>query len=187
MALSLPNTGMAVSIDIGDAADIHPKNKQEVGRRLALIALANNYGEKVSCSGPLLKWSKTEGNKIILSFSHADKGLTTKDGSQLKGFSIAGADRKFHWAKAIIRGNEVEVSAPEVTAPSLSAITGQTTLMAIFTMAQVSPHRPSVLTTGRELPMVTNNVDRHFFSLGINQIQKKVLIKPWPKSEKKKR
>ena len=117
MALSLPNTGMAVSIDIGDAADIHPKNKQEVGRRLALIALANNYGEKVSCSGPLLKWSKTEGNKIILSFSHADKGLTTKDGSQLKGFSIAGADRKFHWAKAIIRGNEVEVSVPEVTAP----------------------------------------------------------------------
>ncbi len=117
MTLSLPNTGIAVAIDIGEEKDIHPKNKQEVGRRLALIALANVYGEAVAWSGPLYKSSKTEGDKIRLSFTHTDKGLIAKGGNEVKGFAIAGADRKFYWAQAVIDGNEVVVSSPQVTNP----------------------------------------------------------------------
>jgi sialate O-acetylesterase len=115
--LSLPKTGMAVAIDIGDPVDIHPKNKQEVGRRLALIALANTYNQKVSYSGPLYQSSKVEGNKITLSFTHTDGGLKTKGGSVLSGFAIAGADKKFHWANATISGNQVIVSSDNVTSP----------------------------------------------------------------------
>lgn len=117
MTLSLPNTGMAVAIDIGDANDIHPKNKQEAGRRLALIALANIYGEKNAWSGPLYQSFKTDGNKIRITFTHTDKGLTAKGGNTLTGFAIAGADHKFHWAQATISGNEVIVSSPEVANP----------------------------------------------------------------------
>lgn len=117
MTLSLPNTGMATAIDIGDENDIHPKNKQEVGRRLALIALANLYGENVAWSGPVYKSYKTDGNKIRLSFSHTDKGLQAKGSDTLKGFAIAGSDHKFYWATAAISGNEVVVSSPQVTDP----------------------------------------------------------------------
>lgn len=116
MTLSLPNTGMAVAIDIGEENDIHPKNKQEVGRRLALIALSNIYGQKASWSGPLYKSYKKDGNQIRISFTHTAPGLKAKDGA-LKGFAIAGADHKFHWAKAVISGDEVLVSSPEVPDP----------------------------------------------------------------------
>ncbi|MBF9252861.1 9-O-acetylesterase [Pontibacter sp. 172403-2] len=115
--LTSPNTGMAVAIDIGEAADIHPKNKQEVGRRLALIARAKVYGEQISFSGPIFQSYKTEGNKIRISFQHTDGGLKVKDGTALKGFAIAGADKKFYWADARIEGNDVVVSSPKVPVP----------------------------------------------------------------------
>lgn len=115
--LALANTGMAVTIDIGDAKDIHPKNKQDVGKRLALIALNKNYGQKEEYSGPVLSSHKVVNNKIVLSFNHA-KGLKAKgaDG-KLTGFAIAGTDGKYHWADAIIKGNIIEVSSADVAKP----------------------------------------------------------------------
>lgn len=115
--LSLPNTGMAVSIDIGDALDIHPKNKQDVGKRLAFIALAKDYGVKMPYSGPVYQSQKIEGNAIALTFGSADGGLKASDGGELKGFAIAGSDQKFHWAKAVIKGNQVIVSSADVANP----------------------------------------------------------------------
>ncbi|RDC57344.1 9-O-acetylesterase [Pedobacter chinensis] len=115
--LSLPNTGMAVAIDIGDAEDIHPKNKQEVGRRLALIALAKNYKRKITYTGPIYQSQVIDDNVIKLNFSSTKGGLKAKDGGELKGFAIAGADQKFYWAKAVIKGNQVIVSCPDVANP----------------------------------------------------------------------
>ncbi len=114
--LYLPNTGMAVIIDIGDAANIHPKNKQEVGRRLALIALNHDYHQKIEYSGPILESCKVKNNQIILKFIHAE-GLKAEGGDEVKGFAIAGADEKFHWADAEIKGNKVRVSSPLVSEP----------------------------------------------------------------------
>ncbi|MEY8706540.1 sialate O-acetylesterase [Bacteroides faecichinchillae] len=115
--LHLANTGMAVAIDIGEEADIHPKNKQEVGRRLALAARAQTYGEKIPYSGPMYRNYKIEGNKIRINFSHVNGGLKTKNGEKPKGFTIAGLDHKFHWADAVIEGNSIVVSSPEVPFP----------------------------------------------------------------------
>lgn len=115
--LSLPNTGMASAIDIGDTNDIHPKNKQEVGRRLALIALAKNYNQKIVYSGPVALSHKTEGNRIEITFDFAASGLKASNGEVIKGFSIAGADQKFYWADAVIKGNKVTVSSAEVPDP----------------------------------------------------------------------
>lgn len=117
MALELPNTGMAVTIDIGEAKDIHPKNKQDVGKRLALNALATVYGKDIPYSGPMYKSMKIEGNKIRLQFNHVNKGLKTKGNEKLKGFSIAGKDKKFVWAKAKIEGNEIVVSNSQIKNP----------------------------------------------------------------------
>ncbi len=114
--LSLPNTGMAVITDIGDLKDIHPKNKQDVGLRLALWALAKTYGKDVVFSGPLYKGMKVEGSKIRLSFEHVDGGLVAKGGS-LKDFTIAGKDDKFVPAEAVIDGESIVVSSPEVKRP----------------------------------------------------------------------
>lgn len=114
--LSLPNTGMAVTIDIGDANRIHPSNKQEVGRRLALIARAKVYSENIPYSGPGYKAQVITGNKVELQFTCADGGLVAK-GDALKGFTIAGADKKFYPARAIISGNKVIVSSPSVSKP----------------------------------------------------------------------
>lgn len=115
MTLALPNTGMAVIIDIGDSTDIHPKNKQDVGLRLALNALAKTYGRDVAYSGPLFREARVEGNAIRLYFDHAEGGLVSK--GELTGFVIAGADRKFTQAQAVIDGETVVVSSPEVPAP----------------------------------------------------------------------
>jgi len=115
--LALPNTGMATIIDIGDAKDIHPKNKQEVGRRLALIALAKTYGQKINYSGPVYQSNKIEGKQIILTFGNSQNGLKTADGKALTGFAIAGADKKFYWAKASIKGNQIIVSSDQVANP----------------------------------------------------------------------
>jgi sialate O-acetylesterase len=114
--LSVPNTGMAVTIDIGDLHNIHPANKQEVGRRLALIARAKTYGEDIVYSGPLYKSQKIKSDKIELSFTHTDGGLIAK-GDTLKGFTIAGADKKFYPAIATIKGDKVVVSAANVPNP----------------------------------------------------------------------
>jgi len=104
--LSLPNTGEAVTIDIGDAYDIHPKNKQDVGYRLALNALAKTYGKAIEYSGPEYKSMKREGNRLILTFDHVGQGLKVKSRyGYLCGFAIAGSDRKFSWARAELLGN----------------------------------------------------------------------------------
>jgi sialate O-acetylesterase len=122
--LSVPNTGMAVTIDIGEADNIHPKNKQEVGRRLALWALADSYGmtttadgEPLVRSGPLYRSMQKQGNKIVITFAETADGLKTSDGRDPVGFAIAGADQKFVWAQAVIDGDTVIVSSPEVTDP----------------------------------------------------------------------
>ena len=116
MALSLPNTGMAVAIDIGETDDIHPQNKQEVGHRLALIARAVAYGEEIVHSGPIYSGTVMEGGRMRVRFTHVGGGLTAKGGT-LKGFAIAGRDRKFAWADARIEGKIVIVSSPQVPHP----------------------------------------------------------------------
>jgi sialate O-acetylesterase len=110
------NTAMAVTTDVGDANDIHPKNKQPVGQRLALAARALVYGEKIEYSGPLYDSMKVSGSSVELSFKHVGGGLVAKDG-ELKGFTIAGEDKKFVPAKAVIQGDKVIVTAEGVTAP----------------------------------------------------------------------
>jgi sialate O-acetylesterase len=114
-ALKIPNTGMAVLTDIGNTTDIHPKNKQEVGRRLALWALAKTYGKAgIAFSGPLYKDAKFNGGKATLTFDHG-AGLKSKDGQPLTHFLIAGEDKAFVPAKAEIAGDTIVVSAEGVT------------------------------------------------------------------------
>ncbi len=113
--LDVPNTGMAVTTDIGEKTDIHPRNKQDVGARLALAARAVAYGEDVECSGPTFKEAKPDGKEIRVSFEHA-AGLKTK-GDELKGFQLAGDDGKFVAAKAKIDGDHVVVTSDAVPAP----------------------------------------------------------------------
>jgi len=139
LSLKLPATGEAVLIDLGDSGDIHPRYKEEVGERLARIALAHDYGQKIACSGPVLDSSKVEGGTIRLTFSHADGGLVakplparysvksvtgetaplirTRPQSELEGFAICGDDHKWVWADAKIDRRDVIVSSPEVARP----------------------------------------------------------------------
>jgi sialate O-acetylesterase len=114
-ALAVPNTGMAITIDVGDPKNIHPTNKQAVGKRLAQWALATVYGKNVVPSGPLPNGSEVRDDKVVVSFKYAD-GLTSRSG-ELTGFEIAGADRKWHPAKARIKGETVVVSSTEVKQP----------------------------------------------------------------------
>lgn len=115
--LKLPNTGMAVTTDIGNAKDIHPTNKQDIGLRLAAVALNNIYGKKQVHSGPTYKSQEIKGNQIILTFDNLGTGLSTPNNDELKGFEIAGADKVFHSAKAIIKDNKVIVSSDQVQNP----------------------------------------------------------------------
>ncbi len=115
--LEVPRTEMAVAIDIGEAADIHPKNKQEVGKRLALAALAGTYFEEMEYSGPIYGGMQTEEAKIRLNFSHAE-GLKAADGGAIRGFAVAGEDKVFQWAEAVLEGDHVVVSSPKVSAPT---------------------------------------------------------------------
>lgn len=112
-AQHLKNTGIACAIDIGLENDIHPKNKQEVGRRLALAALAQTYGKKLDYSGPINTGYEIEGNKIRLHFDHAE-GMRLPEGNV---FTVAGADQKFYWAKAKLEGNTIVVWADQVPFP----------------------------------------------------------------------
>ncbi|MDL2256908.1 9-O-acetylesterase [Bacteroidales bacterium OttesenSCG-928-I14] len=117
MATRLSNTGIACLIDIGEAENIHPRNKQDVGLRLALNARAKTYGEKMVYSGPVYDSYVVEGNTIRIRFKHTDGGLKTRNNEEVKGFTIAGPDHKFYWAKAVIEGDEIVVSSSEVGFP----------------------------------------------------------------------
>lgn len=117
-SLAVPNTAMAVTIDVGEWNDIHPDRKKEVGERLALAADNMVYGDKsVTPSGPLFESASIEGNKIVISFKYANNGLATNDDEEPKEFAIAGEDKKFVWAKAKIEGNKIVVSSEEVPQP----------------------------------------------------------------------
>ncbi len=116
--LSIPHTGMAVTVDISNISDIHPRNKQDVGKRLALWALADTYGQdEVVYSGPLYKSLKVEGDKAIVAFDHVGGGLVARDGKPLTHFQVAGEDQKFVDAQAEIVGDTVVVQAKGVQKP----------------------------------------------------------------------
>lgn len=117
-ALTLPNTGMAVAIDIGVVDDLHPTNMQDYAPRLSRIALAKVYGRNIEYSGPVFESMKIEGDKIRIIFSQVGAGLVVGDGGPLKGFAIAGVDGQFLPADAIIDGDTVLVSHPEIPNPT---------------------------------------------------------------------
>jgi sialate O-acetylesterase len=138
LTLSTPNTGQAVLIDIGDSANIHPTNKKDAGERLAALALAQTYGQKIAFSGPAYAGMKIEGAKIRLAFKHTDGDLVARplpatysvdsatgataplvrnSTGPLEGFAICGADRKWVWAEAVIEGDHIVVSSAQVPAP----------------------------------------------------------------------
>ena len=118
-SLAIPNTGMAVISDIGNIDDIHPRNKRDVGKRLALWALARTYGHKdIVFSGPIYKSMKVVGEKIEISFDYTDGGLITRDGKAPDWFEIAGDDKQFHPAKARISSNKIIVSSEKVASPA---------------------------------------------------------------------
>lgn len=117
-ALQVPGTGMAVTIDLGEAEDIHPANKLDVGNRLALVALKNVYHQDIVSSGPVFKSMEIKGEMVVLNFTETGKGLTSNDVyGYVKGFAIAGSDQEFYWAKASIQGNSVYVSSGKVKTP----------------------------------------------------------------------
>ena len=115
--LAVPNTGMAVTIDVGDAKNIHPTNKQAVGKRLALWALAKTYEKDIICCGPICKSAAHKGSSIVITFDHVGGGLVAKGGT-LRGFAIAGSDKKFIWADAKIVNDTVVVSSPKIKTPA---------------------------------------------------------------------
>ncbi len=113
-----PKTGMAVINDIGEADDIHPKNKLDVGERLARWALSEDYGREIVVSGPLFKDANFNGSEVLINFDHCGEGLKSRDGGPLKRFEIAGEDKVWHWADARIENDfDVIVSSPEVKKP----------------------------------------------------------------------
>ena len=116
-SLSVHNTAMAVAIDLGEWNDIHPDNKKDIGERLALAAKKIAYGENIVYSGPIYQSSKTEGNKIIITFNNTGSGLITKDGEVPGEFAIAGADKKFVWAKTTIDGDKIIVWNDDIKKP----------------------------------------------------------------------
>jgi sialate O-acetylesterase len=116
--LSVPNTGMAVTVDIGEWNDLHPLNKEDVGKRLALAAQHVAYGDKnIVYSGPIYQSMKIVGDKIVLRFANIGSGLVTKNDEPLKYIVIAGADKKFEPANAKIEGNTIVVWNPEIKKP----------------------------------------------------------------------
>jgi sialate O-acetylesterase len=116
-ALTLPKTGRAVTIDIGEGDNIHPRNKEDVGARLARVALATVYGKHVEFEGPSFASWKADGRCAVVKLAHADS-LHTADGKPPAGFALAGSDKQFAWADAEIRGNAVRVCSAGVTKPA---------------------------------------------------------------------
>jgi sialate O-acetylesterase len=118
LALNIPHTGMIEITDLTDVTpNLHPPYKWEIGRRLALVALAKTYGKNLVCSGPMYQSMAVAGDKVTLAFTSTGGGLISKDGKPLSWFTIAGADGKFAAANAVISGNKVIVSSPMVAAP----------------------------------------------------------------------
>ncbi len=116
--VNTPHTGLIVTIDIGEADDIHPKNKKDVGKRMTRWALAEVYDRDLTATGPLFEKARVKGDKIILQFEEVGKGLALAYGDSLQEFAIAGADQQWHWAYAKIVGkNKVEVWSGEVADP----------------------------------------------------------------------
>ena len=117
-ALGTARTGLIVTIDIGEANDVHPKNKLDVGKRMCLWALAKVYGRKVTGSGPMFRSAKPAGTRIVLAFDEAGAGLKIRDGDRLTEFAVAGADHKWHWAEAkIVAKDRIEVWSDSVPRP----------------------------------------------------------------------
>jgi sialate O-acetylesterase len=109
---------MAVAIDVGEAADIHQKNKQDVGLRLALVARRTVYGDrKVAAAGPAYRSMSVRDGAVTLRFAGAEGGLAAQGGGPIRGFAVAGADRKFHWAQAEASGDAVTLRCPQVPEP----------------------------------------------------------------------
>ena len=115
--LKIPNVGLACTVDIGEPDNVHPANKQDVGKRLALEAERMVYGKDIASRGPLFESAKPEGNSIRVTFKYAENGLKTSDGKAPGAFAVAGKDKKFVWADAKIDGKTVVVSSPKVKAP----------------------------------------------------------------------
>lgn len=115
---TLPHTGLAVTIDIGETNNIHPANKQDVGDRLGRLALGDIYGKKTPTMGPVFASMTVEGTSIRLRFTHTDGGLLVKGGGPLQGFAIAGADRQFVWATATIDGDSILVHSDAIATPA---------------------------------------------------------------------
>jgi len=115
-SLAISHTGMAVTLDMGDEKDVHPRNKLDVGKRLVRLALTGTYGKPGVASGPLFHDAAIEGGKIRVRFDNTGGGLVAKDGA-LKQFAIAASDKKFIWADAVIDGETVVVSNPSIPQP----------------------------------------------------------------------
>jgi sialate O-acetylesterase len=114
-ALKLPRTAAASALDVGEENDIHPKDKQTVGRRLALAARALVHGEKIEYSGPAFKTAKREGNRVRLLFTHTGSGLATRDGGKVAGFAVRGADANaWKWAETEINGDALVLGHGDV-------------------------------------------------------------------------
>jgi sialate O-acetylesterase len=117
-ALSVRNAGLIVTIDIGEARDIHPKNKLDVGLRMARWALAEVYGRRMTGTGPMLRTARADGSKMVLTFDEVGAGLRIREGDRLEEFAVAGEDRRWHWAEARIVGKDkVEVWSDKVPKP----------------------------------------------------------------------
>jgi sialate O-acetylesterase len=161
MSLAVPKTGMAVAIDLGEKANIHPKNKQEVGRRLALAAEKVAYGMAIPYTGPLYRSMTITGDRIRLTFDGVFGGLKATDGGALKGFTIAGEDRRFRPAQAVIDGETVVVSSDEVAKPA-----------AVRYAWQYNP--VCNLANGADLPASPFRTDSWPFLLSINESEPEV-------------
>ena len=146
VAHTVVNSGLAVAIDVGDANNIHPKDKKEVGERLALLALADHYGEKIPCSGPRFASAEQIPGALKIHFDHADGGLVAK-GDALGEFAVAGEDLKWQWADAKIEGDTVVVRSPEVPRP-------------VFVRYAWQSNPKATLFNGAGLPAVPFRTDR---------------------------
>ena len=154
-AKNMGNSGLALAIDVGDAADIHPKDKKTVGERLALVALARDYGKKVVYEGPTFRSLRVKGTEARVEFDHADGGLLAR-GGPLGEFALAGADRKWHWATARIDGDAVVLTSPDVPVPVAVRYAWQSNPVATLTNGAGLPAVPfrtddwPMLTAGRK-------------------------------------
>src|SRR5690606_17622990 len=117
--LELPNTGQAVIYDLGEGRDIHPRDKQNVGKRLARIALARDYGQSFEYLNPSYKSMEVKDGKVVLTFENVgSEGLYAFDTEEVVGFAVAGEDKAWHWATGkVVAPNQVEVTCAEVAQP----------------------------------------------------------------------